>query len=207
MCAQPMKMNPIFQNPKDPLQREKANRRKVLLDRAKSLPLSYFQEAGKKMADHFLASDCYAQASVFFAYASMKREADSFYLLERILKDGKRLALPRCLNKGQMEAVEIFHLSDLEIGAYGIMEPKPSCPVVEKKKLDLIYAPCLSANWKGQRLGKGGGFYDRFLADFSGIVLVACPKKLLDPTLPAGPLDQPASLILTEDGLFPAQGE
>ena len=187
------------------LSREKTDLREAVKARARALPLSYFQEAGRKMADLFLASDLYLRASLIFAYASQKREADTFYLMEKILGDGKRLALPRCLENGEMEAVEIFTLEDLERGSFGIFEPKKSCPRPEKKDLDLVYAPCLSASYKGQRLGKGGGYYDRFLADFSGKILVACPQKLIFPTLPVGPLDCGFPWILTEEGLFPAK--
>lgn len=187
------------------IRKEKEKRRKLIRERAKTLPLSYFKESGRKMAHHFLLSKYYKESSSIFAYASLKREPDTFYLIEEILKDEKILALPRCLEEGQMEAVEIKSMEDLEKGSFGILEPKSSCKVLDKKELDLIYVPCLSADLRGNRLGKGGGFYDRFLSDFPGIAILSCPKELLSSEIPTDTFDQKFDLILTEEGIFQAR--
>ena len=78
-----------------------------------------------------------------------------------------------------MEARLIKDTSQLEKGMYGIPEPGDDCPVVGADRIDLAVVPGYAFDMDGGRLGKGGGYYDRFLKDFQGFKAGICPAGCL----------------------------
>ena len=69
-------------------------------------------------------------------------------------------------------------------------------------RVDFAVLPCLTCNHLGQRLGRGGGYYDRFLASYRGGTVLLCREKLIREEIPVTPLDYPIPWVLTEAGLF-----
>lgn len=93
------------------------------------------------MQNAFLASEEYKNCDVLFAFVSSPIEVDTSLILETTLKDGKRLALPKCKNNfGEMDFYLVDSLSQLEKGAFSIMEPNPE--VCEKYE-DFSHGLCL----------------------------------------------------------------
>ncbi len=84
---------------------------------------------------------------------------------------GKRVVLPRVADAraGRLELHAIGGWADLEAGSFGIMEPRSTCPRVAPADVDLAIVPGLGWSSRGDRLGWGGGFYDRLLPE------LACP--------------------------------
>ena len=99
-----------------------------------------------------------------------------------------------------MEARIIHSLDELEPDAYGIPAPKDGCPVLEREKLDLILVPGLCFDSKGNRLGQGGGYYDRYLEDYDGSTIGLCREDFFQINLPREPLDAFVRVVLTEEG-------
>ena len=93
----------------------------------------------------------------FFVYLSFFREAPTDRLIERLLSDGHRVCCPK-LESGEMYAVE--YGEDFTLSDYGIREP-----IGERflDKIDVAVIPFLAVDKQGNRLGYGGGYYDRFL--------------------------------------------
>ena len=89
-------------------------------------------------------------------------------------------------------------VSALRPGAYGIPEPDERCPLVEKGEVDLVLTPNLCCDRLGYRLGHGGGYYDRWLADYTGITVALCPQIWLQETLPRDGFDRPVDVVITE---------
>ena len=89
---------------------------------------------------------------------------------------------------------------ELEPDAYGIPAPKDACPVLEREKIDLILVPGLCFDSKGNRLGQGGGYYDRYLEDFDGNTIGLCREDFFQINLPREPLDAFVRVVLTEEG-------
>ncbi|MBI2871208.1 MAG: 5-formyltetrahydrofolate cyclo-ligase [Candidatus Omnitrophica bacterium] len=107
----------------------------------------------------------FQDASTVLFYAALRDEVDTFPAIRRALKLGKRVALP-CIGtaKGRMFIREIHDLKrDLVKGPFGIMEPGEKLPRMRKSQLDLVLCPALAFDLGGTRLGRGGGYYDRFL--------------------------------------------
>lgn len=118
-----------------------------------------------------MAWEPYRRARVVAGYMPMKHEADVTALLLDALSSGKVLALPRCDGPGHMTFHQVNSLEELATGAYGLPEPKPDAPAVPLADIDLMLVPLEAISRKGQRLGKGGGYYDRVLARWQGLSL------------------------------------
>lgn len=171
---------------------------------ARALRAALDQKAlGRAMADALFGLPAWQQAHTVLAFAALPDEPDTEPILRRALAGGKRLLLPRVTGNGTMDWVEIPCLELLQRGAFGIPEPPanlpPVCPPADN---GLALIPCLAAGRNGVRLGRGGGYYDRFLAHYKGSRLLLCPSALLLPELPCDPWDVAfaPSEILTEKG-------
>lgn len=186
------------------LREEKAALRREAARRTAALPDGYLAAAGRAMAAHVTALPAYRQAETVFAFMSTAREPDTRPLLERILRDGKRLALPACTGPGMMVCRLVTDLGALRAGPYGILEPPEDCPAVPPGEIGLVVAPCAACDSRGDRLGRGGGYYDRFLAAYAGPALVLCPQALLMENIPMEPWDRPAAMVVTEHGVLRA---
>lgn len=172
--------------------------------RAKALRAGLDMAAvGRQMAAALFALPQWQQAACVLAFAALPDEPDTSPILAGTLAQGKRLLLPRVTGKTAMEWVEIPSLDLLQRGAYGIPEPPPGlAPVAPPPTGTLVLAPCLAAGPDGVRLGRGGGYYDRFLAHYKGDRLLLCPHALVLPRLPCDPWDIrfAPDEILTEKG-------
>ncbi len=120
---------------------------------------------------HVMAWEPYRRAEVIAGYMPMGHEADVTALLLDALASGKVLALPRCDAPGRMTFRRVNSLEELIPGAYGLPEPTPDAPAVPPADIDLMLVPLEAISRKGQRLGKGGGYYDRVLARWQGLSL------------------------------------
>jgi len=154
--------------------------------------------ADRRVAEAFLALPEYASAGTVFCYVSFDQELDSGPILRQVLAEGKRLAVPLIVGPGLMEARLISSLDQLRPGAYGILAPGPETPPVAKAALELIVTPGLAFDQDRWRLGRGGGFYDRWLADFAGLSVGLTREMQMLDGLPHEPWDCRVQILLTE---------
>ncbi len=138
------------------------------------------------------------QAQTIMLFYGVRNEPDTRPLIETLLHQRKRVVLPRCLPKRQMEGRAIDEQSKLYCSAYGIPEPGEECPVVGQAEIDLILVPNLCCDRRGYRLGHGGGYYDRYLSEFFGLTVSLCPDEWLAEELPADEWDIPMDIVLTQ---------
>lgn len=168
-----------------------------------------FSEEGKNrldslVADRFLTLPQYREAKTILFYVSLPLEVDTYYLMEQAFKDGKTVAAPRCVpGTREMEFFILRNFNDLAPGAFGVSEPKvDSCEKLTDLSEGLCVVPALGFARDGYRLGYGKGYYDRFLARFSGqtvgLVYDACLKE----SLPHGRFDCRVQCIATEKQLL-----
>ena len=176
--------------------------RAVIAAEVKALDSEYCKTADAAICRAVQDSELYRKADTIFCYIGTDREIDTKALLNAALSDGKRLALPLCVGKGIMEAREIRSLDDLVNGKYDIPAPAVSCPVVEPGEFDLVIVPCSTGNGKGQRLGYGGGFYDRYLSRTNCPKVLLCRQKLVKDEIPVEEHDLIMDFLATENGLI-----
>jgi len=114
------------------------------------------------LRDRFLECVKVPSDTCFAVYMAQGDEMNPAPLVEALWNQGHRLCLPVVEQKGQPLAFRAYAPGDaLKVGPMDILEPFVSAPLVRP---DVVLVPLLGFNWKGQRLGQGGGFYDRSLA-------------------------------------------
>ena len=119
-----------------------------------------------------LASSEYQNAQIIFAYMALPDEVDLTDVIKQALQDGKKVALPKIISK-EDGIMQFFYLDPQKAlaqqtssGAYGIPEPDENLPAAPDPTLKtLILVPGRAFTKDGDRLGRGKGYYDRFLGD------------------------------------------
>ena len=163
-------------------------------------------EYGGKMADILFISPIWERAKSVFCFYSLPTECDTGKILSTALSQSKILCLPKCEENGVMHAYRVSNLNDMRTGAYNIPEPAGE-EIVPLSDIDLCILPCYAASPDGSRLGKGGGYYDRFLSEFKGTTVVMCQDELVlqNGTIPMDNHDVYAGYILTQTKLTEAK--
>ena len=144
----------------------------------------------------------YEQATCIFSYASFRNEVDTKSFHEKILRDGKTLALPKILSKEIMEFYEITNLEQLFQNSMGILEPDESCKMITPSDTKiLMILPGLAYDHCFGRLGYGGGYYDRYLEKYPEKIIrcgIAYGCQIVE-EVPTLPYDQLMDYIVTEN--------
>lgn len=110
----------------------------------------------------FVRSEAYKNAKSIYGYLPYNQEVRTVAMLEQALRDGKRVAVPKCYGD-EMKFIWMEDLSLVEKGYANIPEPIADGPVADDETA-LVLMPGLAFDPQGHRCGYGGGFYDKFLA-------------------------------------------
>lgn len=163
-------------------------------------------EYSKRICERLIDTDEYRNAKTIFAYKWFRGEVKLDHLEERAAKDGKRLVYPLCISNTEMEAIEPGSEEGawVDSGYKGIMEPvREKGVIVSPEDIDLVVAPCSSFDDNCNRLGQGGGFYDRYLpaCKNADMIAVAFEVQKAD-EIPTGEFDYAVPAVATEDRLI-----
>ncbi|MFQ9873345.1 MAG: 5-formyltetrahydrofolate cyclo-ligase [Oscillospiraceae bacterium] len=143
----------------------------------------------------------YRNAGTVLCYMSTPIEVDTLEFIERAWADGKRVAVPRCIeNTRLMDFYYIRCMQDVAPRTFGVLEPIPErCEKVEDFSGSICLVPGLAFDRQGYRLGYGKGYYDRFLDRYPcpkiGIIYGECVQNRLI----HGRFDVPVDLLVTQD--------
>ena len=182
------------------IRQEKKRIRRQVFEKEKELTALYKENADKEIRRRILEMPQYRDAETVFCFVSMKNEIQTRPLLEKVLADGKKLAVPLCVEKGIMQARQISSLSELEEGFYGILEPGKDTPLVPPESIDFAVVPCVSCTREGVRLGHGGGYYDRYFASLSNVFSVlVCRDALIQKEIPCEHFDVRFPVVVSEE--------
>ena len=136
--------------------------RSQIRQKKQAMSLAEIEEKSRILAEKFIASDAYRNASAIYGYLPYNQEVRTVPMLEQALRDGKRVAVPKVYGD-EMKFIFMDDLSKVEAGYAGIPEPVADAPVADDVTA-LVLMPGLAFDPQGHRIGYGGGFYDKFLA-------------------------------------------
>ncbi len=193
--------------------RQKTDLRRKVLAAIAAMDPETQAVASRRIAQRLTETTAWRISGLVLAYRSMRGEVDTTPLLQIALAEGKLVALPR-ITGSQLQ----FHRYDgestfLSRHPFGMEEPTQSSPVVDTAKLVesgkpiLVIVPGLAFDRQGRRLGRGKGYYDRFLsASFSRVTAAGiCFDLQLLSLIPAEPHDVRVDLIVTESLVISAR--
>ena len=168
----------------------------------RSLSAAYREQSGRAIIAALLSMEAYRTAETVCCFVGAGYEIDTRPLLQDALSNGKRLCVPLCRGRGVMDMRFISSLDELAPGAMGIPEPSADAEVADASDIDLLIVPCLACDRRGNRLGCGGGYYDRFLSAYGGASVILCREAVLQDYVPTEGHDQAVPLVLSERGFY-----
>lgn len=180
---------------------KKSIRKDILCKRASQAHTDEIYKSNR-IKNILLESTMYKDAKTVCVYVSYNHEVDTKELIKRCLSDGKKVAVPKTNTIDKtMEFFYIDKFEDLEEGSYGILEPKGN--ELMNDNLCLMIIPLVAFDKYKNRLGYGGGFYDKYLAShsFSISVALAYDLQMVD-ELSSDIYDISPDIILTETKVY-----
>lgn len=174
-------------------QERKALLRRTLLPR-EEVPPALSAAVCSRLAD----MPEWLRARTVLAYLAQPDEVNLDALLAAGLAAGKTLAVPVTQAQGRMEAVRLTSLAATVCGRYGIREPREREDVLSPAAFDLVLVPGLAFTRRGERLGLGAGYYDRYLPRTQAITVGVCRDSLVLAHLPVTALDIRVDSVVTE---------
>jgi 5-formyltetrahydrofolate cyclo-ligase len=199
---------------------EKKNLRAIMIACRDALPGERAAAMSELVERQVLASESYIDASAIVLYSAIGNEVPTEQILADALASGRAVFFPsgagrRARPRGAVEtpngtivARRIRDRAELARGAYGILEPPVSAEALDSKNFAkiLVCVPGVAFGLEGQRLGRGGGHYDRFIGQLGGEAItvgLAYSFQLLD-RLPETGLDRRLNFIVTESAIHRA---
>lgn len=183
---------------------KQALRRRVLAE-VRALTPEELLAQSRASCEALIASAEFARAGTVMLFAPMVDEPSLDALEKAVISAGKRMCAPRSEWKTRsIEPAMVASLRDCVEGTLGVGQPAPEAPRVPVAEIDLIVVPGVAFDRRGHRLGRGAGFYDRFLLEVSpGTPLAAVAlRPQLVPEVPTAPHDLPLTAVYGPDGVF-----
>jgi len=152
-------------------------------------------QSSARLGELFVQTAQYKQAKTIYGYLPYNQEVRTVPMLEQALRDGKKVAVPKCYGD-EMRFIYMDDLSKVEAGYANIPEPIADDPVADDKTA-LVLMPGMAFTKNGDRMGYGGGFYDKFLAAEPDHPTVAlCYAFQMVESLPTEEYDIPVDCVL-----------
>lgn len=116
----------------------------------------------------------FKRAEYVLFYIATDKEVETRFMITEAKKFGKKIVVPMVL-KGEKKRMIASLITDLKtetsLGPYGILQPKKQYKrQVPRERIDLVVVPGLAFDKQGHRLGRGGGYYDKFLATLPALI-------------------------------------
>ncbi|CEY60667.1 MULTISPECIES: 5-formyltetrahydrofolate cyclo-ligase [Streptococcus] len=176
----------------------KSELRKQVLQEMKAISQEQKQAIEQALTERLLHHPFYQEAKVIATYLSFPHEFQTQGLIEQALRDGKKVLIPKTYSKGRMDFV-VYDLQQLVKTSFGLLEPQGNLEVVDASQIDLIHVPGLAFTMEGYRIGYGGGYYDRYLEQFTGHTLSTVYHYQVQDFIPENH-DIPVQEVLIDEG-------
>lgn len=135
--------------------------RRSIREQKRAMTDQQIMQASARLGELLAESSLYRNAKTIYGYLPYNQEVRTVPMLERALRDGKRVAVPKIYGD-EMKFIYLDDLAKVEKNRWGIPEPVEDAPVGDDPHA-LVLMPGLAFDMRGNRIGYGGGFYDKFL--------------------------------------------
>lgn len=180
-------------------QKLKAELRAKIRTALKGLSAEKRKSDSEKLCAQLKQQPLFQTAKSILFFAPLPEEPDLWPLLNESLAGKKMVALP-CFD-ADSQGYTPRHIQDIHVeilsGKFGIREPAPTCVAIPLADLDLVLVPGVAFGLDGHRLGRGKGFYDRLLQDFTGNKIGIAFDEQIVGKIPVEKNDVRMNLILT----------
>ncbi|MBQ0110983.1 MAG: 5-formyltetrahydrofolate cyclo-ligase, partial [Oscillospiraceae bacterium] len=148
----------------------------------------------------------YRACDIIMVYVSTPIEVDTRQIIKNAIKDGKKVAVPRCIPyTRQMQFHYINSVDELKPGAFGVLEPDETFPVVTDFDKTLMLVPAFMFSACGYRLGYGKGYYDRYMSTYTGCAVGICYSEDFKMNMHHGRYDRAVDTIVTDSWIRNSQ--
>ena len=176
----------------------KSEFRRFFLNLRREMDEYTIREKSNQIINNLLKSDLYKNSVSIFVYVSKNKEVDTRDFIEKSLANGKKIYVPKIKAK-EIFAVKLNNISELEAGSFDIPTSIRSESI---ENPDLTICPGLSFDDEKNRLGFGGGYYDRFLSQNETTKIGLMIKEFASKKIPTDPWDIKMDYIITEDKIY-----
>lgn len=161
-------------------------------------------EKDKLINKYLLNFELFDKCNQVLFYAALDDEVNLDLSVKKSLEKEKKVALPVCIdNRGKMQYYYIRSFDDIEVGAFGVREPKVDfCKPLDSFSNAICIVPAIAFDKSGYRLGYGKGYYDRFLSKFNGISIGVSYDECIVQNICADSFDIPVDYIITQSGVL-----
>ena len=183
----------------------KKNLRKKIISQRDALPESLRNEKSRVTSLKFLNIKNYKEAKNILLFYPFGSEIDTRLIISDALQKKKKIILPKIISKINLGLYFVGNPEEeLELGLFGIMEPSAKCRKAFPEEADLAVIPGVCFDEDFNRLGYGGGFYDRLIPQLKKEVLKIslCFAMQLVENIPVSTYDMKINMILTEKRLL-----
>lgn len=170
--------------------------------KSKLLSGEYIQTAGEKISRCVTELPEFISANTVFVYINMLSEPQTKEIIEKAWSMNKVVCVPKCMGESNMIPIIIKSWNDVRPGEMGILEPFACMDTVDCEKIDIAVIPCVSADKKGNRLGHGAGYYDRFLEKTDMKKICLCFEENISEAIPTENNDVPVDIVISEKGVY-----
>ena len=182
---------------------DKKELRTELLKKRDAIPPEVRRAKDRLMRERLLALDEIKVANLIFFFASFRSEVDTHEPMKSLLAEGKRIVLPKVDRENHLLLLyEIKGLEELVPGYMGIPEPSVLSEerVITVNDIEAVVIPGAGFDEAGNRIGYGGGYYDRLLASIEKNIPVIAPayEEQLAASVPSEPHDIRVAMIVTD---------
>lgn len=185
--------------------RKERLRKRVLAVRM-GLDRGQVEVSGQAILEQVLGLAAYRRAKLVHTYVSSKEnEVDTRALIATCLEHGKQVAVPVVMPGAKTLAHALIDgLDQLVVGPWGLAQPDPVAAswLPAEARIDLVVVPGLAFDRRGQRIGWGSGYYDRFLAQVQTVKIGLCYDALVLDCIPGEPHDVPVDMVVAETAIY-----
>ncbi|MER2106555.1 MAG: 5-formyltetrahydrofolate cyclo-ligase [Solibacillus sp.] len=167
--------------------------------------LSYedYKERSKVIGRKLLQEPSIREGKTIALTMSNRPEVDTTMIIEALWQLGKQVCIPKCKPGRAMDFYTIDGFFQTERSKMAILEPIPELTkLVAKDELDVIIVPGIVFDTCGYRIGFGGGYYDRFLAGYTGKTIALAFDEQVVSLVPTDPYDLPVERIITDKNTY-----